>query len=62
MRKHLIVLAAAALVIITIAAANTLYGHPVNTKTAGTRMEPMAMHYGTMPAQEMSDLTFVFPE
>ncbi len=27
-----------------------------------TTLEPLTMHYGTMPVQEMSDLTFVFPE
>jgi hypothetical protein len=55
MRKYLI----AALVIIA-GGAITLYGRPVQTKSAVTTLDPMTMHYGMMPVQEMSDLTFVF--
>jgi hypothetical protein len=61
MRKNLIVLAIAALVI-TVGAATTLYGRPVQTKSAMTTLDPTSMHYSTMPVQEMTDLTFVFPE
>jgi hypothetical protein len=62
MRKdHLIVLASAALVIT--AAATSLYGRPAQTTmSAVTTLDPAAMHYGTMPAQEMTDRTFVFTE
>jgi|tagenome__1003787_1003787.scaffolds.fasta_scaffold17346578_1 hypothetical protein len=64
MRKNLIVLASAALVITT-ATATTLYGRPVQTTpSAVTTLTPGTMHYNykTMPLQEMSDLTFVFTE
>ena len=51
-----------AALVITVSAATTLYGHPVQTKSAVTTLAPLTMHYGTMPVQEMSDLTFVFTE
>ncbi len=61
MRKYLIVFATAALVITaTTATFASLYGHPAQPKSAVTTLEPLTMHYGTMPVQEMSDLTFVF--
>jgi hypothetical protein len=61
MRKYLIVFASAALVISAGAASKAaLYGHPGLAKSAVTTLDPMTMHYGTMPVQEMSDLTFVF--
>jgi hypothetical protein len=62
MRKNLIVLASAALVITTAATAATLHGHPVRTTSPVTTLDPSTMHYGTMPVQEMSDLTFVFTQ
>jgi hypothetical protein len=61
MRKYLIVFASASLVITAGAASRALFfGHPVQAQNAVTTLEPMSMHYGTMPVQEMSDLTFVF--
>jgi hypothetical protein len=63
MRKYLIVFASAALVITASAASlASVYRHPAQVKSAVTTLEPLTMHYGTMPVQEISDLTFVFPE
>ncbi len=61
MRKYRIVFATAALVITAITATiASLYGYPAQPKNAVTTLEPLTMHYGTMPVQKMSDLTFVF--
>ena len=60
MRKYLIVFASAALVL-TAAEAAYFSGHTVQTKAA-TTLEPLTMHYGTMPAQNISDRTFVFDQ
>jgi hypothetical protein len=62
MRKYLIICASAAALIITGAATKAAYfnGHPLQGDRAATTLEPMKMHYGAMPAQEMSDYTFVF--
>jgi hypothetical protein len=62
MRKYLIVFASAATLVITGAATKAAYfsGHPLQTKAAATTLEPLTMHYGSMPAQEFSDFTFVF--
>jgi hypothetical protein len=61
MRKHRIFFATAALVITaTTATFASLYGHPAQPKDAVTTLEPLTMHYATMPVQEMTDLTFVF--
>ena len=60
MRKYLIVFASAALVL-TAAEATHFSGHTVQTKAA-TTLEPLTMHYGAMPAQNISDRTFVFDQ
>jgi len=60
MRKYLIAFASAALVL-TAAEAAYFSGHTVQTKAA-TTLEPLTMHYGTMPAQNISDRTFVFDQ
>ena len=62
MRKYLIVFASATLVL-TAAATKAAYfsGHTVQTKAA-TTLEPLTMHYGAMPAQNISDRTFVFDQ
>jgi len=62
MRKYLIVLASATLVL-TAAATKAAYfsGHPGETKVA-TTLEPLTMHYGAMPTQNISDRTFVFDQ
>ncbi len=60
MRKFFILLASTAALVITGAATKAaLYSHPVQV-SAATTLEPMTMHYGSMPVQEISDLTFVF--
>ena len=60
MRKYLIAFASAALVL-TAAEAAYFSGHTVQTKAA-TTLEPLTMHYGKMPAQNISDRTFVFDQ
>jgi len=60
MRKYLIAFASAALVL-TAAEAAYFSGHTVQTEAA-TTLEPLTMHYGTMPAQNISDRTFVFDQ
>jgi hypothetical protein len=63
MRKYLIVFATAALVITAGATSKLVFfPAPVHAKTAVTTLEPMTMHYGTMPVQEMTDRTFIFTE
>ena len=61
MRKYLIVLASAATLIVTGAATKAAYfsGHPVKMAVTAT-MEPLSMHYGAMPVQNIADRTFVF--
>jgi len=50
--------------VLTAAATKAAYfsGHPVPTKAAATTLEPLTMHYGAMPAQNISDRTFVFDQ
>ena len=62
MRKDLIVIAVATLALIggTTKAAY-FSGHTVQTEAA-TTLEPLTMHYGTMPAQNISGRTFVFDQ
>ena len=62
MRKDLIVIAATTLVLTGAATKATYFsGHPVQTNAA-TTLEPLTMHYGSMPAQKFSDRTFVFDQ
>jgi hypothetical protein len=64
MRKYLILFASVATLVITGAATKAAYfsGHPVQIKNAVTTLEPLTMHYGTMPVQQMTDRTFIFSE
>ena len=63
MRKYLIVLASATLVL-TAAATKAAYfsEHTVQAQAAVTTLEPLTMHYGAMPVQNISDRTFVFDQ
>ena len=61
MRKDLIVIALATLALIGGATKAAYFsGHTVQTGAA-TTLEPLTMHYG-MPAQNISDRTFVFDQ
>ncbi len=62
MRKYLAIFATAAAVLITGVGTKAAYfsGHPVKTEGSVTTLDPMKMHYGSMPVQEISDFTFVF--
>ncbi len=61
MRKYLIVFASATLVITASAASlASVRWHPAQVKSTITTLDPLTMHYGKMPIQEMSDRTFVF--
>jgi hypothetical protein len=64
MRKYLILFASIATLVITGAATKAAYfsGHPVQTKSPVTTLDPLTMHYGTLPVQQMTDRTFVFSE
>jgi hypothetical protein len=61
MRRDLLIVLAATTLVLGGAATKAAYfsGHPVQTKAA-TTLDPLTMHYGTMPAQNITDRTFVF--
>jgi hypothetical protein len=62
MRKDLIVVAVATLALIGGATKAAYFsGHTVQTEAA-TTLEPLTMHYGTMPTQNITDRTFVFDQ
>jgi hypothetical protein len=62
MRKDLVVIAVATLALIGGATKAAYFSGPTVQTEAATTLEPLTMHYGTMPAQNISDRTFVFDQ